>query len=172
MKTLLLFLIGMLCINALSTAQEQSLNDFKREYHHRDGIRSFTVPGFLVRLAGNIALKEEDCVDREALRPLLKNMGSVSLFLSEGETRIFPRDIARLKADLLDEDYENLIKVRDGRNEIEVYAWEKKDIIRRVVFFIQDEQDELVLVNIRGYFSPDEISKVVERYQEDRGRKL
>ncbi len=173
MKTIAITLICILCLSALSTAQEQSLNDFKREYNHRDGIRTFTIPGFLVRLAGGIALNDESRVDREALRPLLKNMGSVSIFLSEGETRIHPRDIEKLKDDLLDESYEPLVKVKDGRDEIEVFSWEKKDVIRRLVFFIHDEDGETIMVNIRGYFTPEEISKVVDRYhREEFGRKL
>ncbi len=172
MKAFILSLIFILNISALSIAQEQSLNDFKREFNHRDGIRTFTIPGFLVRIVGKIALKDEDPIDRYALQPLLKNMGSVSILFSEGETSIHPRDIDRLKDDLLDEKYALLVKVHDGQDDIEIFAWEKKDVIRRLVFLVQPDDTDLVLVNVRGYFTADDISKVVERYTKKHGRKL
>lgn len=166
MKIILLSLLCTFGVRALSTAQEESLNEFKREYHHRDGIHSFTVPGFLVRLASNIALHDEDRIDREAIKPLIRNIGSVSVFISDGDSHVNFKDIDRLKSDLVDEDYEPMIKVRDGGDDVEIFAWSKKDIIRRIVFFVQDGSDEFVLVNIRGYFTPEDLSDVIHRYRE------
>jgi hypothetical protein len=164
MRTFFLF-ICLFNLSALSIAQEESLNDFRRAYYHRDGIHHFTIPGFLVRLAGNIAFKDESTVDREAVKPLIKNIGSVSIFIADDHARIDQQDIRRLKTDLIDEDYEPIIKVRDGRDDVEIFAWSKKEVIRRIVFFIQDGNDEVVLVNIRGYFSPDNLNEVIHQYK-------
>ena len=172
MKSFFLSLICLFSLSALSTAQEQSLNDFNREYSRRDGIRHFTIPGFLARLAGNIALKDEERIDREAIKPLLHNMGSVSIWFTEDDGYVDHRDIAQLKENLLDENYEVLLKVRDGSDDVEVLTWGKKDVIRRLVFFVQEDAASFVMVNVRGYFTPQDISELADHYINKSSRKL
>lgn len=171
MKTFLLSFICILSFNALSTAQEASLNDFKRAYNHRDGIHSFTVPGFLVRMVGNIALHDEDKIDREAIKPLMRNIGSVSVFIAEDLARVDLRDLNRLKDDMANEDYEPLLSVRDAGDDVEIYSWTRKDIIRRIVFFVHDGSDSFVMVNIRGYFTPDDLSEMINKYKDGKDYK-
>jgi len=166
MKTLFTSVCCFIFLITLSTAQEQSLNEFVRDYHHRDGIKHFTVPGFLVRLAGNIALNDEDRLDREALRPIIKNIGGVSVLLATEGHRIGMHDLKRLKSNLLDENYEPLVSIRDGHSIVEIFSWEKKDITRRLVFIIHDDDDESILVTVRGYFTPEDISKVINHYKQ------
>lgn len=166
MKVFLLSFICIVSFNALSTAQEESLNDFKRAYYHRDGIHSFTVPGFLVRMVGNIALHDDDKIDREAIKPLMRNIGSVSVFIAEDQARVDLRDLNRLKDDMINEDYEPLLSVRDGGDDVEIYSWTKKDIIRRIVFFVHDGSDSFVMVHIRGYFTADDLSDMISKYKD------
>jgi hypothetical protein len=165
MKTLYFSICCILCLTTLSTAQEQSLNEFVRDYHHRDGIKHFTIPGFLVRLAGNIVLNDEDRLDREALRPLIRNIGGVSILLANEGHRIGSTDLKRLKAYLLDENYEPLVTIRDEDSTVEIFSWEKKDITRRLIFIIHDDDDESLLVTVRGYFTPEDISKLINHYK-------
>lgn len=165
MKTLYFSICCILCFTTLSTAQEQSLNEFVRDYHHRDGIKHFTIPGFLVRLAGNIVLNDEDRLDREALRPLIRNIGGVSILLATEGHRIENRDLKRLKSNLLDENYEPLVSIRDEDSLVEIFSWDKKDITRRLLFIIQDDDDESLLVTVRGYFTPEDISKLINHYK-------
>ncbi len=165
MKTLYFSICCILCLSTLSTAQEQSLNEFVRDYHHRDGIKHFTIPGFLVRLAGNIVLNDEDRLDREALRPLIRNIGGVSILLATEGHRIGKSDLKRLKSNLLDENYEPLVSIRDEDSIVEIFSWEKKDITRRLLFIIQDDDDESLLVTVRGYFTPEDISKLINHYK-------
>lgn len=165
MKTLYFSICCILCLTTLSTAQEQSLNEFVRDYHHRDGIKHFTIPGFLVRLAGNIVLNDEDRLDREALRPLIRNIGGVSILLATEGHRIGNSDLKRLKSNLLDENYEPLVSIRDEDSIVEIFSWEKKDITRRLIFIIQDDDDESLLVTVRGYFTPEDISKLINHYK-------
>lgn len=173
MKTLIFSICFYLFVITLSTAQEKSLNEFVREYRHRDGIRNFTIPGFLVRLAGNIALSDEDKMDQEAIRPLMRDIGGVSILIASDEHRISHSDFRRLRSDLLDEQYEPLISVRDGNSTVEIFGWEKKDVTRRLVFMIQDDDDDSVLITLRGYFTADSISKFIDHYKDnDKCRKL
>ncbi len=167
MKTLILILFCTLCISALSTAQEQSLNQFVRANQNRDGIRHFSIPGFLVRLAGGLALREEDHWQREAIRPLLRNLGSISVLFSEEGDGFRDEDVRTLKKDLVQEEYEQLVSVRDRGSRVEVFAWEKKDILRRLVFLIHEKNDESVLVSLRGHFTRDDISKMMRYFEEE-----
>jgi len=165
MKTLFLSICCILCFTTLSTAQEQSLNEFVREYHHRDGIKHFTIPGFLVRLAGSIALHDEDRLDREALRPLIRNIGGVSILVATEGNHIPVADLKKLKTNLLDENYEPLITLKDDGTWVEIFSWEKKAITRRLIFMIHDDDEDSLLITLRGYFTPEDISKVIDHYK-------
>ncbi|HNR09174.1 MAG TPA: DUF4252 domain-containing protein [Saprospiraceae bacterium] len=167
MKTLIFSLFCTLCLSALSTAQEQSLNQFVRANQNRDGIRHFSIPGFLVRLAGGIALREEDQWQREAMRPLVRNLGSISVMFSDGGEGFRDEDVRTLKKNLVAENYEPLVSLRDNGSRVEVFAWQKKDILRRVVFLIHEKHDESVLVSLRGHFTQDDISKMLRSFEKE-----
>lgn len=170
MKTIL-SLILILGLRALSTAQEESFTDFRREFNPRDGVHSFTVPGFLVRLVGSIALKEEDAIDREAIRPLLRNMGSVSLIYTEDGHSIDRDDLIRLRENLLDEKYETLLTVKEDNSHIEIMSWGKKDVIKRLVLLIDEDDDETIVLNIRGHFTQDAIQEMVDSLEKRERKK-
>ncbi len=169
MKTILslIFIIG---LRALSIAQEESFTDFKREFNHRDGVHSLTVPGFLVRLLGSIALKDEDAIDREAIRPLLRNIGTVSIVYTEDGHSIDHRDLAAFRENLLDENYETLLAVKENDSHIEILSWGKKEIVRRIVLLIEEDSDETIVLNIRGHFTSENIQEMVDAI-EKRNRK-
>lgn len=167
MKTLILSLFCTLCLSALSTAQEQSLNQFVRANKNRDGIRHFSIPGFLVRLGGGLALREEGHLKKEALSPLIRNLGSLSVMFSEDGDGFRDEDVSTLKKDLVEEDYEQLASVRDNGSRVEVFAWQKKEILRRLVFLIHEKNDESLLVCLRGHFTPDDFAKMMHYFQEE-----
>lgn len=165
MKTLFFSFFCICCLVTLSTAQEQSLNEFVRDYRYRDGIQHFTIPGFLVRLAGSIALHDEDKLEREAIRPLIRNIGGVSIILPRDGNQIPAQELKRLKSRLLDENYEPLVSVKDDDTWVEIFSWDKKDITRRLVFMIHDDDDESILISVRGYFTPENISTLINHYK-------
>jgi len=168
----ILSLIFILGLRALSTAQEESFTDFKREFNRRDGVHSFTVPGFLVRLAGSIALKDEDAIDREAIRPLLRNIGSVSLLYTDNGHSIDQFDMIRLRDNLLDEKFETLLTVKEENSHIEIMSWSKKDVIKRLVLLIDEDDDETILIKIRGHFTQDSIQEMVDAIEKREKKKL
>lgn len=167
----ILSLILILGLPALSTAQEESFTDFKREYHRREGVHSFTVPGFLVRLVGSIALKDEDAIDRETLRPLLRNMGSVSVLYTEDGHSIDRNELIKLRNNLLDENYETLVSLKENDSHVEILGWSKKDVIKRLVLFVDDDDNETIVLNVRGHFTHNNIQEIVDAVEKRERKK-
>lgn len=166
MKAVLSTLILSAIVALSASAQEDSFNDFRKEFNRRDGVHHFTVPGFLVRLVGSIALEDEsDAMDRETLRPILRNLGSVSVVFTDEGNAFTRDDILDLRRNLRDENFETLVKVRDEHSQIEVLSYSKRDVIKRLFFIIQDDDDETVLLNIRGHFTPHDVDEMIYKLE-------
>ncbi len=148
MKSSILSVLFIMGLSALSTAQEESFNDFKREFNRRDGIHSISVPGFLVRLAGSIAINENAALDKEAVRPLIRNLGSVSIIYTEDHMSLSQNDILDFKSSLLNEGFEPLLEVRDNNDHVEILSWGKKDIIKRLMIIINDDISENLIIRV------------------------
>jgi hypothetical protein len=165
MKNCLLLISSILFFCSLSAAQEDSFDDFRRVFNHRDGVHCFTIPGFLVRLAGNIALQDESRLEQEALRPLIRNISSMSVMVSEDDSAIRSDDILRLTENLEDENYELLTRIRDQEDLIQVFSWSKNDTIRRLFVIVHESDDETVLLQLRGRFAPEDIEEMINKME-------
>lgn len=172
MKSIILSLLFVTSFSILSTAQEESMNDFRKDVRDYHGIHHFAVPGFLVRLVGSIAVGHEDRRDYNALKPLIKGISNVSVWFTDDDVTLPSSAIERLKDNLVDEKYEPLIKVKDHGEDVEIYSWGNSVAIKKLIIFMKENDGNNVLLYIRGRFSDRDLQNVTDQYLNEKNRDI
>lgn len=57
--------------------------------------------------------------------------------------------------------YQEWMSVRQEGQLVSINAQESKDVINRMIINVNDDNDQSVFVDIKGKFSPDDISKII-----------
>ena len=117
-------------------------------YKGEEGVVAIRVPGFLMKLAGAIA--DLDGPERE----LLRSLRSVKVLTIEDQD-LYPDVNFASEVNFLKRagDYQLLLEVHDGGEDVVIAAREKNGRIRDLVIVVGG--DENVLVHIRGRMNQD-----------------
>jgi len=137
-------IIMLLCvIPALMQAQMRSIDDFYEKYKHLDG---FTTLHF----SGNILSKMLNCDENRHARDQVNNLTDLKIISTEEEKgMINPADIRKIKREITDSDYEELMVINDYPSTVRLMALEKRDVIRELVLFV-DEPGKFTLISFKG----------------------
>jgi len=136
-------------------AQPSGFDNIYYDYKGEEGVVALKIPGFVMRLAGSIA--DLDGPERD----LLRSLKSVTVLTIE-ESDLYPgvnfaeeMNITELRGD-----YQLLLEVHDGDEDVIIAAREKKGKIRDLVVIVGG--DENVLVHVRGRMESDLLENLSE----------
>lgn len=136
-------------------AQPAGFDRLYYEYKGEEGVVALRVPGFVMRLAGSIAdLEREE-------KALLKSMRSVTVLTIEDEY-LYP-DVnftEEINLSSLNNNYELLLEVHDGNEDVYIAAREKNGKIRDLIVVVGGNEN--VLVHIRGRMDSDLLENLAE----------
>ena len=152
MKKFILNLIFLCGIVTLS-AQTLSLQKFYEKYDDNTLSIDINVPEWL---------KDEMAdIDEPGARKAIKKAKRVKLLISE-ERDDWYNDIQKLKRHLSRSDYDELMTIRDD-GELSLYMSEGRDRdgFRELIFFLSDNDDEGVLLSVKGTFNKDDIEEIM-----------
>ena len=161
------FLITAICFAGLysieTNAQSPTINYFVRQVKH-SGMKKhsewydFTVPGFLVKL-GALFIKKEDLAGVN-IRPFIRKIRKIRVVHGEGVMNIqkglFNNFIEKIKR----ENYEQLLTVKEKSEHVNIFSRERKGCIRDILIVVV-ENDEFSLINLKGKFSQEIITGLV-----------
>jgi hypothetical protein len=123
------------------------------------------IPGFLVKMAGNIV---ED-YENEVQGNFIKKFGSVTICVREGDkySERTDKKITRKMNRLDRKNYENLLKVNDAEAKVKLRIKEnKKGYIKRLVIIADETGETYVYLNIHCKLKPEDISTLVKNMGE------
>ena len=132
-----------------ANGQGQRIRYLVDTYGGKQDVISICIPGFLCRLAGNIA----DCSCEE--RELLRSIRSVRILTSDNKTlnsRISFVD--ELEKSRYDPDYRLMLSVDDQDQKVRIFGNEHSGKIRDLII-VASGDEENVLVCIRGRMNAD-----------------
>jgi hypothetical protein len=136
-------------------AQSRDLNSLYYNYKGEEGVVAFRIPGIVMRIAGSIA-----DLDREE-RQLLKSMKSVQILTINGEeANEGVNFVNEVDLDNLNNGYNVLLKVKDGKDDVAILAREKNGCIKDLVVLVGG--DENVMVRVRGRMHSDLLESLAE----------
>lgn len=136
-------------------AQPAGFNRLYYTYKGEEGVVALRVPGFIMKLAGAIA-----DLDREE-RQLLRSLRSITVLTIE-EPDLYPgvNFAEEVNPHRMNGDYQLLLEVHDGDEDVIIAAREKNGKIRDLIVVVGG--DDNVLVHIRGRMHSDLLENLAE----------
>lgn len=117
---------------------------------------SINVPTFLAKSYVKKALKEDG--EGQEIIDLIKKISDVKVLIVEKSAAPIKSEFQKY---LSKNNYEEWMSVKQEGQLISLNAQQSKDIIKRMIIAINDDENESVFVDIKGKFSSDDISKII-----------
>lgn len=148
MKKLSTLLLACLITSQTSFGQK-SVDRFIDKYLKEDETIAMTFPGWLFGSTMKFAAmmdEDEELADYAKLASHVKN---IRVFVAKENHNIPSGSVKSLITKMTkSEGYDEYIRIRSGESKVNLFAIEKNDTIKRLVFFIDDE-DNFVLLRLK-----------------------
>ena len=162
-----LLLLFVLSLQSCMVSRKPNMAFFDNPYYDFGNAQftSVNVPVWLAKPFVKTALREE--ADSEELVALIKKVKKVNVLTVENGNQAMLKDFA---AYLGKNNYEDWVTVKhDGQN-VNIQALQEGDVIKKLMLLVQAE-DELVFVDVKGKFTPEDISNLINLEQRAQERK-
>jgi hypothetical protein len=164
-----LFLLTVVAAFFLSSCGSPApVSSFYQEHKGKEGVRNMTIPGWLLYIGTGLAynmVHEEEA--RMALR-FGKKVKRLQFMIAEDHNPISSADIDAFIHRIRQDDFEDLIYVRDEHTRVNVFVREKNAKLKHLIFLINDQSD-FVFLNIRSNIKIQDIVDLVNYYMEKEG---
>jgi hypothetical protein len=157
-----LILIAVVLISLLQACESRAGNDYLddlyRKYKNKTECVSFSLNGGLIRTFANF---DSD----EAVDPILKSLDNFRfLTIPIGGEGLSAQDLKELKSFLKNNQFEDLMSVRDNDSAFRILVKEEKGRIREFLM-VSDDKDELLILDFRGNIDPDELQVLMDNIE-------
>lgn len=117
---------------------------------------SINVPTFLAKSYVKNALREDG--ESQEVIDLVKKISDVKVLIVENSKTPVKAEFQKF---LTKNNYEEWMSVKQQGNLISLNAKQTDDVINRMIITVRDDNDETIFVDVKGKFTPDDISKIV-----------
>ena len=117
---------------------------------------SINVPTFLAKSYVKNALREDG--ESQEVIDLVKKISDVKVLIVENSKTPVKAEFQKY---LDNNNYEEWMSVKQQGNLISLNAKQTDDVINRMIITVRDDNDETIFVDVKGKFTPDDISKIV-----------
>ncbi|ROI12582.1 DUF4252 domain-containing protein [Epilithonimonas hominis] len=117
---------------------------------------SINVPSFLAKSYVKQALREDG--ESQEVIDLVKKISDVKVLIVESSKTPVKAEFQKY---LAKNNYEEWMSVKQQGNLISLNAKQTDDVINRMIITVRDDNDETIFVDVKGKFTPDDISKIV-----------
>jgi len=121
-----------------------------------EGIDSYNIPVFLVKLALNFS------DESESIMPLFKGSRSISLAILDDHRHNYLQSYKRICNSLELSSYSDLVNIIDSDSRITIKALLHESIIRELVVLIHDK-DNFVAISMTGRINPRDIAEAITK---------
>ena len=124
---------------------------------------SINVPSFLAKSYVKNALREDG--ESQKVIDLIKKISDVKVLLVESSKTPIKAEFQNY---LSNNNYEEWMSVKQQGNLISLNAKQTDDIIKRMIITVNDDNDQSIFVDVKGKFSPDDISKIINATEKNK----
>ncbi len=150
MKTWI-FILGMIVTPMCVWAQSSlSVKDFFRKYQHDEGAEQFKLGGLVLDLAISFSDEKKD-------NKILKKLKRLRLLTFEDNNPVSASDYKSLMKGIHSDHYSPLIKLRQGKETVDIFVQENNNFISEVLLIVQS-QEEFILLNLEGKFRFEDLN--------------
>lgn len=161
MRYLFIF-ITLLFVAEAAHSQTPALNQFYRQNKRNAEMRG-KLPGWLLRIAGKIAIdKNEEIENQELNKELIKSIGKMRFLYNENHP-LPPERIDQLRQKLHQEQFEDLIRVRSEGVRFDFLIREADGLVKNLVMVYSSEEDgEMAFFSLKTSLNLDELAQLLE----------
>ncbi len=166
MKYLISILIS-LSFAVLSFGQTTNVTRFMNSFHKSENTTKISIPGFLIRTGVFFAKSfiEDDDETKMALE-FTRKVKSLKLLVVENKDVLSTKAYNELISNIKEDNFEELIKVRDGDTNVNLFVIEKNNVIKNLLILV-DETDEFVMLNLKTKMDYEDINHIVQTIQNE-----
>ena len=156
-----------LLISGAAYSQSKSAEAFRAKYQDDRDASVISLNGSLFNLFSNIAeAADEDDEEMQAMARITKDIRSMKIIsLPVYKSGLEPSEIAQLRKDLMNEKYDELITMRDGRDQVYLLAQGDEKEVRNLYILVQEEED-FTMVAIDGVIKMEDISYLARHHRD------
>lgn len=160
MKTLIKFFTGILAVLILQScivSGRPNIDFFKQSGHNYKEAKfaSFNVPVFLAKPFIKKALREDD--ESEEVIALIKKISKIKVMTVDNGSKAMLNDYSKY---LNNNDFEDWATIKHDGENVNVRVKQNGETIKNMMITVNSDK-ELVFVDVRGSFTADDISKVI-----------
>lgn len=138
----------LLCAFTLSlaftaAAQSNAINSFVEKYSNTDAVTTLNLSGNLL----NMIIEEND---EDGDKNFMSRLDALRIISIEDRSAVDANDISALRQGIQANNYEELIRVRDGKDLVHIYLLENKDQVIEELIILVEEPEEFTLVSLSG----------------------
>jgi hypothetical protein len=133
---------------------QSAIDDAFNRYAGKEGFTTITIKPWMFKLASFIAPEDED------LKKLDGKIDSFRLLASEDNGVQFTSEI---REQMKTQDYFNIMEIVESKSKVNFYVRKKDDVVTDFVMIVSDTTEE-VLLNIKGKFSLNDLSKMGDNH--------
>lgn len=142
MKYLLLVALSIsLC--SIMHAQQRVINNFVDKYKNLEDVTH-------VNLSGNLLNLISEAKDEDGNRRFISQLDAIRVISIDNLDAVDADDISALRQGIQANDYEELVRVRDGKELVNIYLQENKDQVIKELIVLVQEPGEFTLVSLSG----------------------
>lgn len=171
MRTLL-FPLAFMAFTLSACAQESGLDKFYNKYKNSGNIDgSISIdPGFLLKASFSSGEKEGEHGGDKS--DWLHKVTRLRVLILDGKkTPSAVQDWKVLSRSLREEQFEELVSVRNGKDNMQLLDKERKDGLKEIVFLAAGEDGGGLFIAFRGNFTASDLEKIQAAIQDNHKRK-
>ena len=150
MKNVLFLLLFALPI--ASFGQVEALQNFYDKYKNKEEVTDVTLKGWLLKATSTISTSEKD--DK-----LLDKITYFRVLLMEEGNLVSDREFKQLKKDIRKAKFEELIKIREDKSDIEILVKDDQEFITDAILLVHSKE-KFVLLSMEGRFKLSDFKNI------------
>lgn len=160
------FLILLSPIFLSSCSKPSTSGAFYSRYKHTEGVTSMKVPGWLIWMGSGVARPFVDDKEVKAGLRLAKKVKKLRLLVAEDANPIPYAAIQDFTQNLRQNEYDDLIFVKEAETMVTIMAKDKRERIKDLLILVHEE-DEFVFFSAKTNIKYDDLSKIIQQFQQD-----
>lgn len=147
----ILIAIAILAIPFLATSQQESIENFYNKYVDDENISDISLNGWILSMASKMS--EEDGTE------ILQKITKLRIMLADEKNIVAKADIKKLMRDVRNNDFEDLMTIRDEGTRVNFMIREEGENITNVLVIIHGDGD-FIMLSLEGNLNLEDLKQL------------
>lgn len=153
------YVLLLLILPSLMMAQSRAINKFYRSHKKDAGAVNISLPGWILKLGAGIGKRYVDEEERELLK-YVKHIKKMKVLVMEDGSSVSKEESRKFMNKVRNKGMQDLIYIKDEETNVSIMVQEKKDVIRKLLIFVRDDE-ELVMLSLKTKIKMEDINNLI-----------